>query len=260
MGAFDSRINRYEDLFDPRFGRCRLQCCLHQKPRSRPCIARNSRQNCRRRRCRTRRIQISFSWQSRSGFNSCGGSVLNKDYVLTAAHCCAGVGSSYSIVAGEYNVDENDGTEQRVEIQKRIRHPDYDSSTVDNDVCVLHLADSLEFNDAVGPVTLDRTGGQTEPEDFIVTGWGTLSSGGSLPSILQKVTVPFVDEETCKDAYGSSSITDGMICAGRKGKDSCQGDSGGPMVNMNGEQVGVVSWGYGCAAAGYPGVYTRVSN
>ena len=100
---------------------------------------------------------------------------MNKDYVLTAAHCCAGVSSSYSIVAGEYNVDENDGTEQRVEIQKRIRHPDYDSSTVDNDVCVLHLADSLEFNDAVGPVTLDRTGGQTEPEDFIVTGWGTLS-------------------------------------------------------------------------------------
>ena len=81
-----------------------------------------------------------------------------------------------------------------------------------------------------------------------------------MPSILQKVTVPFVDEATCKDAYGSSSITDGMICAGRKGKDSCQGDSGGPMVNMNGEQVGIVSWGYGCAAAGYPGVYTRVSN
>merc|ERR1712029_1069149 len=133
-------------------------------------------------------FKYQVSWQSRSGFNSCGGSVLNKDYVLTAAHCCAGVSSSYSIVAGEYNVDENDGTEQRVEIQKRIRHPDYDSSTVDNDVCVLHLADSLEFNDAVGPVTLDRTGGQTEPEDFIVTGWGTLSSGGSLPSILQKVT------------------------------------------------------------------------
>ena len=120
-------------------------------------------------------FKYQVSWQSRSGFNSCGGSVLNKDYVLTAAHCCAGVSSSYSIVAGEYNVDENDGTEQRVEIQKRIRHPDYDSSTVDNDVCVLHLADSLEFNDAVGPVTLDRTGGQTEPEDFIVTGWGTLS-------------------------------------------------------------------------------------
>ena len=77
---------------------------------------------------------------------------------------------------------------------------------------------------------------------------------------MQKVSVPFVSEKTCKQAYGSSSITAGMICAGRKGKDSCQGDSGGPMVCADGHQVGVVSWGYGCAEEGYPGVYTRVAH
>ena len=77
---------------------------------------------------------------------------------------------------------------------------------------------------------------------------------------MQKVSVPYVSEKTCKEAYGSSSITAGMICAGRKGKDSCQGDSGGPMVCAEGHQVGVVSWGYGCAEEGYPGVYTRVSH
>ena len=77
---------------------------------------------------------------------------------------------------------------------------------------------------------------------------------------MQKVTVPFVNEETCKNAYGAESITEGMICAGKAGKDSCQGDSGGPMVNKDGIQVGVVSWGYGCADEGFPGVYTRVSN
>ena len=64
---------------------------------------------------------------------------MKHHYVLTAAHCCEGVSHSYQIVAGEHNVDEDDGTEQRMEIQKRIIHENYDSSTTDNDVCVLHV-------------------------------------------------------------------------------------------------------------------------
>ena len=79
------------------------------------------------------------SWQSKHGFNSCGGSILKHHYVLTAAHCCEGVAHNYQIVAGEHNVDEDDGTEQRMEIQKRIIHENYDSSTTDNDVCILHV-------------------------------------------------------------------------------------------------------------------------
>ena len=76
---------------------------------------------------------------------------------------------------------------------------------------------------------------------------------------MQKVCVPFVTPEICKSYYGSNDITDGMICAGEEGKDSCQGDGGGPMVDHAGKQVGVVSWGIGCALAGYPGVFARVS-
>jgi trypsin len=201
------------------------------------------------------------SWQSKHGFNSCGGSIISSEYVLTAAHCCEGVSHSYQIVAGEHNVDEDDGTEQRMEIKKRIIHEDYDSSNIDNDVCVLHLEGSIEMNNYAAAVPIEaQDHDHSEGEEFVVTGWGTLSSGGSAPSILQKVSVPFVDEKTCKHAYGSSSITAGMICAGRKGKDSCQGDSGGPMVGSDGKQVGVVSWGYGCAEEGYPGVYTRVAH
>lgn len=62
----------------------------------------------------------------------------------------------------------------------------------------------------------------------------------------------------CRDSYGENDIADSMICAGVVGKDSCQGDSGGPMFK-NGAHVGIVSWGRGCAAAGYPGVYTQTS-
>ncbi|KAG8231375.1 hypothetical protein J437_LFUL008923 [Ladona fulva] len=100
----------------------------------------------------------------------------------------------------------------------------------------------------------------------IVTGWGKTSEGAPTSNFLQEVQVPIYSNAQCKSDsyYGSTRITDNMMCAGYKSgsKDSCQGDSGGPMqVDNNGsyEIVGVVSWGEGCARPGYPGVYTRVN-
>ena len=58
-----------------------------------------------------------------------------------------------------------------------------------------------------------------------------IQSNGPTPEILQKVDVPFVSQDECKNAYGEEDITDRMICAGEKGKDSCQGDSGGPLID-----------------------------
>ena len=98
---------------------------------------------------------------------------------------------------------------------------------------------------------------------LILQGWGTTSSGGSISEDLLKVEVPFVDKETCEQDYTGYTISDNMLCAGEKGKDSCQGDSGGPLVAYNNGSpvlVGVVSWGIGCAFEGYPGVYAKVSN
>merc|ERR1711890_21161 len=71
---------------------------------------------------------------------------------------------------------------------------------------------------------------------------------------------PVVSDDHCRDSYGQNDIADSMICAGfdQGGKDSCQGDSGGPFMCGN-QLSGVVSWGYGCAEAGYPGVYTQTS-
>ena len=88
--------------------------------------------------------------------------------------------------------------------------------------------------------------------------------GGSATNNLQYVRVPAITNSACNSAYGGS-ITDSMICAGYPGvggKDACQGDSGGPFVcdnNGNAVIAGVVSWGYGCADAKYPGVYARVT-
>lgn len=78
-----------------------------------------------------------------------------------------------------------------------------------------------------------------------------------------KVDVPVISRSICTDQYSSvNRITSNMVCAGYSegGKDACSGDSGGPLVDGSGTLVGVVSWGTGCAQAGFPGVYTRVGN
>ncbi|XP_021931893.1 uncharacterized protein LOC110835704 [Zootermopsis nevadensis] len=83
--------------------------------------------------------------------------------------------------------------------------------------------------------------------------------GGATSRILQKLQLPIVSASRCRCLYGD--LPDHQICAGYPetgGKDSCQGDSGGPLV-VSGLQIGVVSWGYGCAKPRYPGVYTEVA-
>ena len=115
----------------------------------------------------------------------------------------------------------------------------------------------MSFDSFVGAIPIP-----SQNESFtgtaLVSGWGTLTEGGATPTILQKVEVPIVSDAECRDYYGYYSVSDSMICAGEKGHDSCQGDSGGPMV-CGGFLCGIVSWGYGCARPGNPGVYTEVS-
>ncbi|KAL7432670.1 hypothetical protein ACHAXM_003955 [Skeletonema potamos] len=84
---------------------------------------------------------------------------------------------------------------------------------------------------------------------------------------LLEVEVNVVSNEECAQTSLKGMITDNMLCAADIGEDSCQGDSGGPLVikgkDVHGSddvQVGVVSWGVGCAHPDFPGVYSRVSS
>jgi secreted trypsin-like serine protease len=213
-----------------------------------------------------------WPWQARvqPGPYLCGGSLIAADWVLTAAHCVTDGSSTISpanvtVTLGDYRLSSADGTEQEfIGVSQVIPHPDYDPSSNDNDVALLQLpTPATLIPDQVEVVLLNREADITAGTLATVTGWGTTSFGGNIADILQEVEVPVVTNQVCNQAY-FGAITPNMLCAGFEegGKDSCQGDSGGPLVipvNDSWAQIGIVSWGNGCAFPNFYGVYARVS-
>lgn len=123
----------------------------------------------------------------------------------------------------------------------------------------MRLAESYTFGPTIRAAVLPPPGFEVpDRAEMFVTGWGTLQAGTQrFPNILQGVGIPKWTNAACDAAYPRDPILDQHICGGEVGRDSCQGDSGGP-VTYSGFQVGIVSWGIGCAAS-QPGVNARVS-
>ena len=156
---------------------------------------------------------------------------------------------------------------QEIEVEKIIMHESYHKPvSLAHDMALLKLKTPARLGNGVGLVCLPDSGNAlVSGKRCYITGWGTLASGGSQPLYLQEASVPVVSDEDCKRSYGSNKIHESMICAGLDagGVDACQGDSGGPMVcEFSGKWYleGATSWGHGCAAAGYYGVYAKVRN
>lgn len=189
----------------------------------------------------------------------CGGALYTQDIVLTAAHCVGGSGPDTSITATGGVADLQDPAAVKVRSTEILQAPGYNGTG--KDWALIKLAAPID------QPTLPIAGSDAyDSGDFTIAGWGADREGGNQQRHLLKAAVPFVDDATCGSAY-SDLVADEELCAGfmdEGGIDSCQGDSGGPMFRKDdaGEwiQVGIVSWGDGCARAGAPGVYTEVSH
>ncbi|MEM9492412.1 MAG: trypsin-like serine protease [Myxococcota bacterium] len=214
--------------------------------------------------------------QTSSGLYYCGGSILGETWIVTAAHCVVGnngVIPPASIAAGS---NQRSQPAQTASVASVIPMPGYEDVTLGKDIALIELATPLQLDGvttkAIKPVLpRDAEAGIDAPGVTAVTsGWGRLAENGAAADILQSVEVPIIPLEVADAAYAPElgyPLSPDQIAAAVDGggKDACQGDSGGPLTVLDptdGEPrlSGVVSWGFGCARAEYPGMYARVSS
>jgi secreted trypsin-like serine protease len=202
--------------------------------------------------------QGRFPWVVRLSMG-CGGSMITPKVVLTAGHCVSGSGPTKDIKVTAGVADLKSAKALTARSVRVIRAAGFQSETKGDDWALVKLDRALDLP------TLDLVGEAMPAGPYTIMGWGlTSETGDKQQTRLRYATVPAVADDACAKAYLKADVElvkSDSLCAGRKGVDTCQGDSGGPMVAKVGPrwvQVGIVSWGYGCARDGYPGVYTQV--
>jgi len=194
--------------------------------------------------------------------------LIASDTVLSAAHCGGGV-EPYQVVVNSYDLSSV-REEDRFDIDKEIVHPLYGESedTATHDYMLLFLKEPVTSrNYTVEYIKLNSNPLIPASADPVtVVGHGVTEQDSlELSNLLLEVEVSVISNEECKE-NSYEELTDDMLCAADPNEDSCQGDSGGPLFiagnHPNGAediQVGIVSWGYGCAMEHFPGVYSRIS-
>ncbi|XP_029464717.1 chymotrypsinogen B-like [Rhinatrema bivittatum] len=205
----------------------------------------------------------SWPWQVSLQYNGnhyCAGSIINENWILTAAHCDPWPGIDF-IVMGEHDRLSDEEQLQTIGIIEVFIHPEW-NELGSTDVALVKLASPIQFNDRVSPVCLATVDNFPEGTKLVTTGWGRDNLDSYESAVrLQQVSLPLVSEGACKAQWGEL-VNESMICGGAAGASSCHGDSGGPLVIKVGRvwyQVGIVSWGSSACDVTLPAVYSRIT-
>ncbi|EDW55257.1 serine protease 7 [Drosophila sechellia] len=215
---------------------------------------------------------------------SCGGSLINNRYVLTAAHCVIGaveteVGHLTTVRLGEYDTSKDVDCVDKIcnppilqlGIEQATVHPQYDPANKNriHDIALLRLDRPVLLNEYIQPVCLPLVSTRmaiNTGELLVVSGWGRTTTARK-STIKQRLDLPVNDHDYCAGKFATRNIhlISSQLCVGGEFyRDSCDGDSGGPLMrrgfNQAWYQEGVVSFGNRCGLEGWPGVYTRVAD
>lgn len=237
-------------------------------------------------------IGLAMDWQRDGDLDRahfCGGTLVGPRIVVTAAHCVRGREAG-QLVAGYVasgDLRDQDAVVRRV--SRMVVHPDFNNSTLENDIAVLHLSGPMTGVPVVIPARAADAGLTAAGATVQAAGWGRLGSDAGYPNVVQLADLTVFPDSSCGEgteryligdvefrAWPMDEVfADLMLCAigidvDRQVVDTCVGDSGGPLIGGSGDGlrlVGLVSWGpQSCAEdappldeAGRPGVYTRLS-
>ncbi|KAB5576869.1 hypothetical protein PHYPO_G00203470 [Pangasianodon hypophthalmus] len=193
----------------------------------------------------------------------CGGMLIRNDYVLTAAHCVDNTGKDQlEVVLGAHNINQKEPQQQRIQVQKYIKHPCYKQEERPNDIMILKLKSKAKLNNAVKVTALPKKNENIPAlQNCSIAGWGRTEQNSAESSVLREVTLKVQFNFECRKIWDDKFYTDSMICTVSDGKKAfCQGDSGSPLMCGNKPQgIAAYTFRENCLNRKYPEVYMKIS-